>query len=218
VAHQYRFNTTLTGYVQVARDAGKFNNRTFAYTIPPEPLEQIEEDRRELIKWARSKATGRVQEAMTPWDKEGVCKYTYGSGHGTRKPRPEPEWVGADNKPLTIEQLEELRAGTPVEIEILQKPYAMGSNVGTSLSVVKVKCLEVSGGGRRQPVASPIDRPTPLDNPMQRTLSDLVGSAVVFDLQQLLETYLPVVGSEGRNELIATIRREANEYLDQEQI
>ena len=53
---------------------------------------------------------------------------------------------------------------------------------------------------------------------MQRTLSDLVGSAVVFDLRQLLETYLPVVGNEGRNELIATIRREANEYLDQEQI
>jgi len=53
---------------------------------------------------------------------------------------------------------------------------------------------------------------------MQRTLSDLEGSAVVFDLQQMLDTYLPVVGTEGRNELIETIRQEANEYLDQEQI
>ncbi|AII49396.1 hypothetical protein KR52_09615 [Synechococcus sp. KORDI-52] len=54
-----------------------------------------------------------------------------------------------------------------------------------------------------------------LINPMDRTLSDLVGSAVVFDLQQLLETYLPVVGNEGRNELIQTIRTAAMEYLDQ---
>ena len=45
---------------------------------------------------------------------------------------------------------------------------------------------------RRHPVASP--RLTP-NNPMERTLSDLVGSAVVFDLQQLIETYLPVVGT-----------------------
>ena len=57
-----------------------------------------------------------------------------------------------------------------------------------------------------------------LINPMDRTLSDLVGSAVVFDLQQLLETYLPVVGNEGRNELIQNIRTEAMEYLDQEMI
>ena len=63
--------------------------------------------------------------------------------------------------------------------------------------MVKVEVIELQRG-RRQPVASPIDRSTP-DNPMERTLSDLVGSAVVFDLQQLLETYLPVVGTEGRN-------------------
>ena len=100
-------------------------------------------------------------------------------------------------------------------IEILQKPFAMGSNVGTSLRVVKVKCLEVSGAGRRLSVASAMPTPT---NPMERTLSDLVGSAVVFDLQQLIETYLPVVGTEGRNQLIETIRQEANEYLDQERI
>ena len=98
-------------------------------------------------------------------------------------------------------------------IEILQKPFAMGSNVGTSLRVVK--CLEVSGAGRRLSVASAMPTPT---NPMERTLSDLVGSAVVFDLQQLIETYLPVVGNEGRNQLIETIRQEANEYLDQDRI
>ena len=76
--------------------------------------------------------------------------------------------------------------------------------------------MAVEGGkrGRRQPVANPVDRSTP-PKPMERTLSELVCSAVVFDLQQqALETYLPVVGVGGRNLLIETIREEANRYLD----
>ena len=213
MANGYRFSTCLDGYVQVARDAGKFHNRTFAHTIPAETLREVEADRKVLLKWERSKAEGRVREAITPWDETGTCKYTYGSGDGTRKPKPEPEWVDAADRTLAIHQLERVRSGSPVVIEILQKPFAMGPNVGTSLRVVK--CLEVSGAGRRLSVANA--RPTPT-NPMERTLSDLVGSAVVFDLQQLIETYLPVVGTEGRNQLIETIRQEANEYLDQDRI
>ena len=44
MANLYRFNTCLEGYVQVARDAGKFHNRTFAYTIPAETLREVEAD------------------------------------------------------------------------------------------------------------------------------------------------------------------------------
>jgi len=117
--------------------------------LPAETLREVEADRKELLQWARSKAEGRVHESLTPWDETGACKYSYGSGDGSRKPKPEPEWVDANDRRLAIHQLEELRAGTPVEIEILQRPYAMGPNVGTSLRVVKVKCLEVSGGGRK---------------------------------------------------------------------
>ena len=89
------------------------------------------------------------------------------------------------------------------------------ARVGTTLYVTKV---EVVGLERKKEQLSPVAMPRPmtLTNPMERTLSDLVGSAVVFDLQQLLENYLPVVGTEGRNQLIETIRQEANEYLDQE--
>ena len=80
--------------------------------------------------------------------------------------------------------------------------------------------VEVVGLERKREQLSPVAMPRPMTptNPMERTLSDLVGSAVVFDLQQLLENYLPVVGTEGRNQLIETIRQEANEYLDQERI
>lgn len=74
MANLYRFNTCLEGYVQVARDAGKFHNRTFAYTIPAETLREVEADRKVLLKWARSKAEGCVREAITPWDETGTCK------------------------------------------------------------------------------------------------------------------------------------------------
>ena len=90
MANRYKFQTVLEGFVSVGEDSGKFNNRTFAYAIPHETLTQVEADREELIKWAKSKATGRVQEAMTPWDDAGVCKYTYGAGDGSRKPNPSP--------------------------------------------------------------------------------------------------------------------------------
>ena len=58
----------------MARDAGKFHNRTFAYTIPAETLREVEADRKVLLKWARSKAEGCVREAITPWDETGTCK------------------------------------------------------------------------------------------------------------------------------------------------
>ena len=34
---------------------------------------------------------------MTPWDDEGLCKYTYGTGDG-RKARPEPIFVDSDGR------------------------------------------------------------------------------------------------------------------------
>ena len=74
MANRYKFATTLEGFVSVGEDSGKFNNRTFAYTIPHDTLTKVESDREELIKWAKSKATGRVQEAMTPWDDAGVVQ------------------------------------------------------------------------------------------------------------------------------------------------
>ena len=68
MANRYKFATELTGCISVGEDSGKFNYRTFAYTIPSDTLNQIETDREELLTWAKSKASGRVQVAMTPWD------------------------------------------------------------------------------------------------------------------------------------------------------
>lgn len=148
MANRYKFATTLEGFVSVGEDSGKFNNRTFAYAIPHDTLTQVEADREELLQWAKSKASGRVQEAMTPWDDAGVCKYTYGAGDGSRKPKPEPVFVDTTGDPISREVLKTVRKGTKVNIIVDQKPYAMGPNVGTSMRVIGVQIVElVSGNG-----------------------------------------------------------------------
>ena len=91
--NRYVFDTVLDGFVNVYEDSGKFNNRTFAYKFDAETLSQAEKDREELLKWAKSKVSGRSQEAMTPWDENGTCKYTYGAGDGSRKAKPAPVFV-----------------------------------------------------------------------------------------------------------------------------
>ena len=148
MANRYQFTTTLQGFVAVYEDTGKFNNRTFAYVVPADVLTQVESDRQELITWAKSKATGRVQEAMTPWDDGGLCKYTYGAGDGSRKAKPEPVFVDATGAPIERAVLKDVRKGTKVNIIVDQKPYAMGPNVGTSMRVIGVQIIElVSGNG-----------------------------------------------------------------------
>ena len=143
MANRYKFATVLEGFISVGEDSGKFNNRTFAYAIPHDTLTQVEADREELIKWAKSKATGRVQEAMTPWDDNGVCKYTYGAGDGSRKAKPEPVFVDTNGDPIEKSVLMTVRKGTKVNLIVDQKPYAMGPNVGTTMRVIGVQIVEL---------------------------------------------------------------------------
>ena len=146
MANRYQFETTLQGFIAVYEDTGKFNNRTFAYVLPSSVLAQVESDREELITWAKTKATGRVQEAMTPWDESGLCKYTYGAGDGTRKAKPEPVFVDSTGVPIERAVLKDVRKGTKVNIIVDQKPYCMGSNVGTSMKVIGVQIIELATG------------------------------------------------------------------------
>ena len=146
MANRYVFNTTLEGFINVYEDSGKFNNRTFAYKFAAATLEQAEKDREELLKWAKSKATGRVQEAMTPWDDEGLCKYTYGAGDGSRKGKPEPIFVDSDGEVIDRNVLKDVRRGTKVRLIVQQKPYSMGPNIGTSLRVLGVQIIELATG------------------------------------------------------------------------
>lgn len=146
MANRYQFTSTLEGYVNVYEDSGKFNNRSFAYQLPSDLLETVEADRTELLDWAKSKATGRVQIAMTPWDDSGLCKYTYGEGDGARKPKPEPVFVDSTGVPIEKAVLRDVRKGTKVNMIVQQKPYCVGPNVGTSMRVIGVQIIELATG------------------------------------------------------------------------
>ena len=79
MANRYIFTTTLKGYVNVVRDAVKYNNRHFGYQIPADVLEQVEADRKELLKWVRKKqGLKRTHVNLAPWFVEQNS--VYGSG------------------------------------------------------------------------------------------------------------------------------------------
>ena len=151
MANRYVFNTSLIGYVNVFEDSGHFNNRSFGYTIPSDALQQIREDRAELLTWARSKADRRTQEAIEPWDEAGVARYTYGKGDGSRKPKPDPVFVDVDGKPISPSVLKEVKQGTKVRLILDQRPYVMGHHIGTSLKVQAVEIVELESGRSDNP-------------------------------------------------------------------
>lgn len=118
--------THLCGFISVAHDGGKFNNRTFTYQLPEEVLEKIVTDRIMLLRWSATKSdVERQQKAMSPWDKDGIVKYTYGECDGSRKTKAEPQWVDMDDKGLGLAALEAITKGTKLNITAQQKPFAM---------------------------------------------------------------------------------------------
>ena len=145
MANRYTFPTTLEGFIKIDEDGGKFNNRSFSFTIPKKNLEQIEADRAELIQWIKTKDGKRLAEGLPVWNEEGLVKYSYGEGDGSRKAKPEPVIVDSDGVPCSKEVLRSVRGGTKVNIIIQQKPYAMGT-FNTSLRVVGLQIVELATG------------------------------------------------------------------------
>ena len=146
--NRYTFNTVLDGFVNVYEDGGKFNNRSFAFTIPSDVIEAAEKDREELLEWAASKAPNpkRVERALTKWDDAGYVKYSYGEGDGQKKPTPAPIFVDTDGKPVESAVLQAVRKGTKVRIIVQQSPYVFGSKIGTKFKVLGVQIVELATG------------------------------------------------------------------------
>lgn len=147
MANRYKFASKLSGYIRIDEDGGKFNNRGFSFTIPPADLEKIEADRAELISWIKSRDNKRLPEGLPTWDDNGVVKYSYGAGDGSRQPKPEPVIVDSNGDPVTKDVLKSVREGTKANIILQQKPYAIGQ-FNTSLRVIGVQIVElVTVGG-----------------------------------------------------------------------
>lgn len=145
MSNRYTFNTTLEGFISIAEDGGKFNNRTFAFKIPAAELEKINADRLELIDWIKSKDNKRLPEGLPAWGDDGLVKYTYGEGDGSRKPKPAPIFVDAEGEVCSKETLRSVRKGTKVRVILQQKPYGIGT-FNTSIRIVGVQIIELATG------------------------------------------------------------------------
>ena len=64
-------------------------------------MEQIHSDRVDLLMWAKTQTKAKKPwEVVTPWDDKGNCKFTYGVGDGSRKPKPEPVFTDVNGERL----------------------------------------------------------------------------------------------------------------------
>lgn len=143
--NQYVFDSEITGYVNVYKDSGKYENRTFSYWLPDDVKKRVEKDRVELLKWVDSKLEnpGRVNLNLEPWDSDGLCKYSYSD---TDK-KPIPYFIDTEGSPLSDSDLMNLRKGTKVKLIVNQTPYTKPAK-GTSLKVIGVQVIKlVTGNG-----------------------------------------------------------------------
>mgnify|MGYP003680934303 CR=1 FL=1 len=143
MANRHTISTKLSGFINVYEDSEKYQTRTFAYTIPSDVVELLEKEREELLDWARSKSSGRVQEAFAPWDDDGVAKYSYGEA---RPKNPIPVFVDSTGVPLETAVLRDIREGTEARLIIQHKPYAIPGKIGTSLKVVGFQLTKLVAG------------------------------------------------------------------------
>lgn len=139
--NRYQFASTLTGFINVFEDSGKFNNRTFSFKVPRDVLQLMEDDREELLDWARTKVKGRVGLNPSKWDDEGIVKYSYGGETG----RIEPVFIDTEGSPLEPGVLQSIRRGTKVNVICQQTPYTK-PNMGTTIKVLGVQVVELATG------------------------------------------------------------------------
>lgn len=141
MANRYTFETELEGFINVGAPAGKYNNCTFSFRLPAEVLERAETDREELLTWAKTKVSGRVNTNLPKWDDEGLVKISYGGETG----REAPVFIDAEGSVLDDAVRASIRKGTKVRLIVDQKPYTKPS-LGTTLKVLGVQVLELVSG------------------------------------------------------------------------
>jgi hypothetical protein len=143
MANRYIFNTTLTGYIKIDEPGGQWNNCTFSFKLPADILTQVEQDREELLEWAKSKVPNpsRVNINKEKWDEEGLVKYSY-LGETNR---PAVVFVDTEGVILQKEVLASIRKDTKVRVIMQQSPYTKPS-LGTKVTVLGVQVIELNTG------------------------------------------------------------------------
>ena len=139
--------TKLEGYIRVDAPGGKFNNCTFDFKIPEKNLPWFEDRYEDALTWARENFDGkRMEEAIEPWEEDGLVKYSYGGD--TNKPF--FAFVDDDREPITDEEAKCVGRGTEVALLVQAKPYIFGKKGGLSVRVLGGRILDLVPFGEEQ--------------------------------------------------------------------
>jgi hypothetical protein len=140
---RFIITTTLEGFINPFKPAGKFNNCCISFKIPTEDLPKFDVAYEKAIAVAKNRMAGkRHTEELPKWDEEGLVKYSYG-GEASAPVFP---WVDTDGVPIDLDTA--IWKGTVVRLIIDLRPYVYATKVGCSLKVRGAQVLKlVSSGG-----------------------------------------------------------------------
>jgi hypothetical protein len=140
--NRFIITTTLEGYINALKPAGKFNNCTISFRIPAEELPKFDACYEQCIAWGKNKMAGkRCTEELPKWQEDGSVKVSYGGEEGA----PMFPWVDTDGVPVDIDT--PVWKGTVVRLIIDLKPYVFGTKVGCSFKVKGAQVLKLVGAG-----------------------------------------------------------------------
>lgn len=135
----------LEGF-QAIMSPGKFGYSLTA-TVDETLIQQLEEDRVEVLKWAESKLKNPKRSTLkpTPWE-ELETKGLYKLKFSWKPDGPRPPVVDSEGTPIVDETLP-VFSGSKVKLAFFQKPYILkdGVTYGTSLKLVGVQIVELGG-------------------------------------------------------------------------
>lgn len=139
---RFIITTTLEGYINALKPAGKYNNCTISFKIPEEDLPKFDACYEQCIAWGRNKMAGkRFTEELPKWQEDGLVKVSYGGEEGA----PMFPWVDTDGVPIDIDT--PVWKGTVVRLIIDLKPYVFGTKVGCSFKLKGAQVIKLVGSG-----------------------------------------------------------------------
>lgn len=139
---RFIITTTLEGYINALKPAGKYNNCTISFKIPEEDLPKFDACYEQCIAWCRNKMAGkRFTEELPKWQEDGLVKVSYGGEEGA----PMFPWVDTDGVPIDIDT--PVWKGTVVRLIIDLKPYVFGKKVGCSFKLKGAQIIKLVGSG-----------------------------------------------------------------------
>ena len=140
---RFIITTTLEGFINALKPAGKFNNCCISFKIPEEDIPKFDRAYEKAIAAAKSKQNGkRHTEELPKWDEEGLVKYSYGGDSST----PMFPWVDSDGNPIDLDT--PIWKGTVARLIVDLRPYVYATKVGCSFKVRGAQIIKlVSSGG-----------------------------------------------------------------------